>query len=48
MSQVVMIERRVRTRGAHGHARSLLVDGREKVVAGVTSVAEVLRVTRED
>ena len=35
-------------RYAHGRTRSLLEDGREKVLAGVTSVAEVLRVSRED
>jgi general secretion pathway protein E len=35
-------------RHAHGHTRTLLADGRDKVLAGVTSVAEVLRVTRED
>ncbi|MEE4301251.1 MAG: ATPase, T2SS/T4P/T4SS family, partial [Pseudomonadales bacterium] len=35
-------------RHAHGRTRSLLEDGRDKVLEGVTSVAEVLRVSRED
>lgn len=35
-------------RHAHGRARSLVEDGRAKVLEGVTSVAEVLRVSRED
>ena len=35
-------------RHAHSCTRNLLGDGRDKVLAGVTSVAEVMRVTRED
>ena len=35
-------------RHAHGRAPNLLRDGREKVLAGVTGIQELFRVTRED
>ena len=35
-------------REAHAHNRTLVQDGRRKVLEGATSVAEVLRVSRED
>lgn len=35
-------------RYAHAHAPNLLQDGREKVLAGVTGIQELFRVTRED
>ena len=36
------------TRHARRHGPSLFMDGRDKVLAGVTSLDELLRVTRED
>ncbi|MDL5594453.1 type II secretion system ATPase GspE [Bacillus subtilis] len=36
------------TRHARRHGPSLFMDGRDKVLAGVTSLEELLRVTRED
>ncbi len=47
-----LIHERVREQVLTRHARKTTAgireDGRQKVLAGVTSVAEVLRITRED
>ena len=60
MYEVIRIEERLRElvhdgvseleleREAHARSRTLVQDGRRKVLDGATSVAEVLRVSRED